>query len=225
MANCANHPETAAAVYCRTCGKPLCEHCRRDVQGVVYCEPCIATRLDSAPAAAPAPGAASVRRVPNPTLAAFLGFIPGVGAVYNGQYQKGLVHLLMLPAIIILANANEYFALLFIAYFPYMALDAYATAKAMERGEPLPDFLGLTTMFGTKPPSATDPIAATTEPAPGSPGRADHAPVGAFIMIGLGCLFLLNTMGLWHIHIGRLVAPLFLIGFGSWLAFRRLQRR
>ena len=23
--NCANHPETAAIAYCRTCGKPLCQ--------------------------------------------------------------------------------------------------------------------------------------------------------------------------------------------------------
>ena len=25
-------------------------------------------------------------------IALFLGFIPGVGAIYNGQYAKGLVH-------------------------------------------------------------------------------------------------------------------------------------
>src|SRR5215470_10919731 len=154
MATCANHPETAASVYCRTCGKPLCEHCRRDVQGVVYCEPCIAARLGT-PAAPVA--AASGNRTPNPTLAAFLGFIPGVGAVYNGQYQKGLVHLLMLPAIIILTNANDFFGLLFIAYFPYMAIDAYATARAMEKGEPLPDFLGLNTMFGPAMTGTTNP--------------------------------------------------------------------
>jgi len=43
--NCANHPDTGANVFCRTCGKPLCASCSRDVQGVVYCEQCLAERL------------------------------------------------------------------------------------------------------------------------------------------------------------------------------------
>ncbi len=44
--NCANH-DTAAVAFCRTCGKPLCGTCTRDVRGVVYCEPCLAARLES----------------------------------------------------------------------------------------------------------------------------------------------------------------------------------
>ena len=43
--NCANHPDIAAAAYCRTCGKPLCANCTRDVKGVIYCENCLADRL------------------------------------------------------------------------------------------------------------------------------------------------------------------------------------
>jgi len=43
--NCAVHPEKEAAAYCRTCGKALCEDCKRDVMGAIYCEPCIAARL------------------------------------------------------------------------------------------------------------------------------------------------------------------------------------
>ena len=31
----------------------------------------------------------------SPGLALFLGMIPGVGAIYNGQYAKGLVHAVM----------------------------------------------------------------------------------------------------------------------------------
>ena len=36
--NCANHPDIAPVAYCRTCGKPLCANCTRDVKGVIYCE-------------------------------------------------------------------------------------------------------------------------------------------------------------------------------------------
>ncbi len=44
--NCATHTDTAAVAFCRTCGKPLCGTCTRDVRGVVYCEPCLAARLE-----------------------------------------------------------------------------------------------------------------------------------------------------------------------------------
>ena len=36
--NCQNHPEVPATAYCRSCGKPVCEQCRRDAFGTVYCE-------------------------------------------------------------------------------------------------------------------------------------------------------------------------------------------
>jgi len=35
--NCQNHPESPATAYCRTCGMPVCEECRRDAFGTVYC--------------------------------------------------------------------------------------------------------------------------------------------------------------------------------------------
>ena len=47
--NCAVHNQTQAVAYCRTCGKALCEECKRDVMGAIYCEPCIAARLQGAP--------------------------------------------------------------------------------------------------------------------------------------------------------------------------------
>ncbi len=33
--NCAVHPDAPVAAYCRTCGKALCENCKRDVRGVI----------------------------------------------------------------------------------------------------------------------------------------------------------------------------------------------
>ena len=37
--NCATHNNVAAVAYCRTCGKPLCANCVRDVRGTMFCEP------------------------------------------------------------------------------------------------------------------------------------------------------------------------------------------
>src|ERR1700722_15560694 len=97
--NCANHADIAAVAYCRTCGKPLCVNCARDVRGVIYCEHCLADRLEGTvpPGVLPGPGVpVGVSSGPNPALAGILGAIPfGVGAVYNGQYAKGVAHLVI----------------------------------------------------------------------------------------------------------------------------------
>src|SRR5215469_18618793 len=56
--NCANHSDQAAVAFCRTCGKPLCNQCTRDVRGVIYCESCLAARMEgAAPAGAYTPPA------------------------------------------------------------------------------------------------------------------------------------------------------------------------
>ena len=41
---------------------------------------------------------------PSPGLAFVLGLIPGVGAIYNGQYVKGLVHVIVLGTLISLVD-------------------------------------------------------------------------------------------------------------------------
>ena len=121
--NCANHPAAPAAAYCRTCGKALCASCTRPVQGVIYCENCLASRLGH-PAQQPGfqPGATVPpdNRTPSPGLAAALGFIPGVGARYNGQCLKGFIHVMVI--VIMFWMANEYRPIMvpvFFAYFFY----------------------------------------------------------------------------------------------------------
>ena len=120
--NCLNHPEAPAVAYCRECGKALCETCRRQADGTVYCEEHAAgQRLVCATAAARASTSAialhGARASPYTTpdtvtaasmnrrrsiagLAFLLGFIPGVGAIYNGQYVKGLIHVVIFGVLI-----------------------------------------------------------------------------------------------------------------------------
>jgi len=103
--NCANHFDREATAFCQHCGKPVCSECVRNVGSSIFCEPCLTARVGAtAPPAGygytpapgttgaagyPPPGAASYPPVgagePSPGLAAVLGFIPGVGAMYNGQ--------------------------------------------------------------------------------------------------------------------------------------------
>jgi Domain of unknown function (DUF5668)/B-box zinc finger len=227
--NCATHNDVAAVAFCRTCGKPLCNQCTRDVRGVVYCESCLAARMESAPPAAgfvppsgfvpppaqtvyPPAGAASgprpaVNTGPNPAVAGILaGFFPiGVGAVYTGQYAKGLAHLVIFVLLIIGESSDVPWYVhmvlgLGIAFFwVYQIIDASRSAKAIQSGEPAPDPFGLAQTFGA-----------------GEKFEGTKVPAGAAILIGLGVIFLLHTAGLFEFGLDRFW-PLILIFLGVWL--------
>jgi len=150
---CAVHTDQPATSYCRTCGKALCQNCQRDVRGVIYCQDCLAARLEGTvpPAAANVPTAVYVAPASSasPGLAAVLGFIPGVGAFYNGQFAKGFVHVFVFAVLCHLANSADFLGLLVMAWLFYMVFDAYTTAKARQLGQPLPDHLGLNALLAS----------------------------------------------------------------------------
>lgn len=158
--NCAVHTEVEAAGFCRNCGKSMCGACKREVQGALYCEECLA-RMVAKPAA-PAQSA-------NPALAAVLGVIPGLGAVYNGEYLKALLHVLIFGALIAMIDVGPeaIFVPLFIAFLFYMPIEAHRSAKARIAGQPPPDLLAT---MGSK------------------------QPVGAYILIGLGVILLMDRI-------------------------------
>ena len=80
---------------------------------------------------------------PSPGLAALLGFIPGVGAMYNGQFVKGMVHVVIFAVLVSAAHVYGVFGLFIAAWIFYQVFEAYQTAKARRDGDPLPDPLGL----------------------------------------------------------------------------------
>jgi len=137
--DCANHSGVTAAAYCQNCGKPLCQPCVRNAPGgQLFCEPCMTAWQGAQQAFVPPPAGA-----PNPVLAALLGLIPGVGAMYNGQFLKGLAHVLIFAVLVSAAHVFGVFGLLIAGWVFYQVFDAYHTAKARRDGEPLPDPLGL----------------------------------------------------------------------------------
>ncbi len=216
--NCAVHTETTATAYCRTCGKPMCPACVRNVRGVVYCEDCIATRLgDSAPAAAGAtstavPAPMVVSSGPNPGLAGVLaGLFPfGVGQVYTGQYAKGLAHLLIFSALVWGASSGRgyepFFGIAIAGFYFYQIIDAVRSARAIQFGQAPPDPFGLARTF-----TASEKADVT------------RVPVGSLVLIGLGVLFLFDTLGVFPLHwIGRMW-PIILIVLGVWMFLKRVN--
>ena len=174
--------------FCQQCGKGLTNATIRRAGSAIYCEPCLVARLEGQPGAgpaaagwapvgatAPASGAAAqpagvpIANEPSPWLAAFLGLIPGVGAMYNGQYAKGVAHLVIFAVLDSLAhNVNDIFGLLVAGWIFYQVFDAYHTAKARRDGTPLPNPFGLNDIgdrmgFGKNwPGSASRPVTSST---------------------------------------------------------------
>ncbi|HEV2297529.1 MAG TPA: DUF5668 domain-containing protein [Candidatus Acidoferrales bacterium] len=213
---CAVHTDVDATGFCRNCGKALCAQCAREIRGALYCEECVA-RLMASPAppsagyAYPSPASPGA---PNPGAALGLGFIPGVGAVYNGEYIKGLIHVLIFGGIIAMLNNDSISggmqAMLgvFLGIFcVYMPIDAYLTAKAKLAGQTPPGF------FQTAPVSDES----------GGANGVQRIPTGAIVLMIIGIIFLLGNFGyLDSVYVYRFW-PLALVAVGAWMIWKRAR--
>jgi hypothetical protein len=142
--------------------------------------------------------------------------------MYNGQFMKGFLHVAAFICLIWMASRfGPIMVPVFFAYFFYLVFDAYKTAHAIELGQPVPDPFGFERMFGpTVHPAA--PMAGAPTGAPTEEARPHKSvPTGAVILIGLGILFLLHTVGVFSFDIARFFLPAILIGIGVWLLARR----
>lgn len=204
--NCAAHNEIAAVAYCRTCGKALCGECKQEWQGVIFCPVCVEAQRTATPPPQQGRPAGPPTDAPSPGLAFALGFIPGVGAIYNGQYGKGILHVVVLGLLISIVDSEAagdlqvLFGFMIPFWFLYMALEAYHTAKRRMFGQPLDEFSGLLEVRR-------------------QPGRV---PFGPIALIGLGVIFLLHTLG--KLPLARILRfwPVLLIAAGLYLLFARL---
>ncbi|HKM65546.1 MAG TPA: DUF5668 domain-containing protein [Candidatus Acidoferrum sp.] len=218
--NCAVHPDREASGYCRNCGKAMCAECTHKVRDALYCEDCLAQHvgLPPAPAALPpaTPGVAPAtaenpasyalpaippRQGHSPAVAFLLGFVPGLGAIYNGEYNKAIMHVVIFGAIILgiasdMGEGIKDFLVFALVVFPvYMAIDAMRSAKARLTGAPL-----------------TDPFE----------NWSSQRPLGPIILIGVGALFLLNNFGIFEFfHLRQVFVPLLLIGVGFFMLKNR----
>lgn len=141
----------------------------------------------------------------SPGLAFILGLIPGVGAIYNGQYAKGLIHVLVLGTLITLVghsggDTGPLFGLMTAAWFFYMAFEAYHTAKRRQLGQPVDEFSSIFPVRGSS-----------------------RFPVGPVILIAIGVLFLLNNLNLLRFYDVARYWPVFLIALGGYLLYARLS--
>ncbi len=67
-------------------------------------------------------------RKSNATKAALCGLIPGVGAVYNLDYMKAVVHLAAFSGLCVFAEGNGIFGLFAFVFYVFTIFDAYRSA-------------------------------------------------------------------------------------------------
>ena len=142
--DCVNHSGVTAAAYCQNCGKALCADCvaagtaRLGSRGQILCDPCI-----TAWQSYQQPFGATPVSGPNPSAAAVLGLIPGVGAMYNGQFFKGFIHVVVFAVLISITEYHGIFGIFIGAWILYQSFEAFHTARALRDGQPPPDPFGL----------------------------------------------------------------------------------
>jgi hypothetical protein len=142
----------------------------------------------------------------SPGLAFVLGLIPGVGAIYNGQYAKGIVHVVVFGLLISITSSGSIsgyeplFGLLIAIWYFYMPFEAYHTARKRQLGEPVDEF------------SSVLPLRA----------QGVGFPIGPVVLIVLGGIFLLNTMGFWRFDQIVRWWPVGLIVLGAYMLYCRI---
>jgi hypothetical protein len=201
--------------YCRACGKALDATNMVTSQGTIYCKehaPMDTTAQSGGFAQSPytAPiysGPSTPPPIGNPDvspgLAFILGCIPGVGAIYNGQYAKGLVHVVIVGLMIsLLANGSMnglevLMSFMIAAFWAYMCFEAYHTAKMRRMGLVVDEFSSLIPLKGSSFPMA--PI----------------------VLIGLGIIFLLNNLELFELRRAMKYWPVLLIVLGVYMLYAR----
>ena len=206
--NCATHPDVPAVAYCRSCGKALCEACRHLAEGTVYCSEHAPAAAAASPYTAPAPPPAPIPNAgASPGLAFILGFIPGVGAVYNGQYVKGLIHVVVLGILIAIVSNEEtadnlqpLFGMMIAVWVFYMAFEAYHTAKKRQLGQPVDEFSSIVPRRG----------------------EASKFPLAPVVLIAAGLVFLLNNLDIIRFSQMLRYWPIALIALGVYLLYERL---
>jgi hypothetical protein len=143
---------------------------------------------------------------PSPALAFFLGFLPGLGAFYNEQYGKGMIHLAIFLALFIAGvngamsgGAEAALWICIAGLWVYMPIDALRTAQAKQAGRPLSDPLD---------------------------NFARQRPIGPVLLIGVGILLLLNNFEWFQwFRFWEYFWPLLLIGIGVLMFRNRMGRR
>ncbi|MGH9800796.1 MAG: LiaI-LiaF-like domain-containing protein [Blastocatellia bacterium] len=138
---CSYHPTNLASARCSSCDRSLCPTCDHRIKGYPYCQDCIVAGVELLRNNAGAQQSPN-RQGKSPILAVLLGLIPGLGAAYNGQPIKALVHFVITAGLWTLADVfhstlEVTCALASFAVYVYSLYDAFRAAQRQRIGADL----------------------------------------------------------------------------------------
>ncbi|MDI9611985.1 MAG: DUF5668 domain-containing protein [Acidobacteriota bacterium] len=188
---CSYHDDREQREFCTACGKGLCAECTYTIRLKPYCQDCLAGAVDWMAARGRPAGDA-------PRRAAWLALIPGMGAVYNGEYLKAATHFAVFAALLMLGSgAHGVFGFGAMVFLVFTMFDSYRSAE--ER--------------------ALRPAGPPEE----EPGEERAILAWGVVLVLLGALLLLQNLIPFH-FLHRLW-PLLFIGLGGYLVYRALREK
>jgi hypothetical protein len=203
--NCAYHTRNPAVVQCNRCMRPLCPACDHRIRGFPYCQDCIVEGVEHLKQQSRSVGVPQLRRRSSPVAATLLSIIvPGLGAAYNGQTSKAIVHFAIYASFFQMAtltDAMPFFVLGVVATWLFAAVDAFRTAQLIRSG---------------LAPSAEEDVIAR---------RLYGNPVAwSVTLLVLGIIFLLHTLFGVRLPV-RQMLPVLLVVLGAYMLVDYVKRR
>ena len=135
---CSYHTSNRAKVQCTSCMRGLCPACDHRVKGYPYCQDCIVRGIETLSHQSHQYGYRSERPASRARFAALCALLPGMGAVYNRQNIKAVVHFIAVIGLLQLTHVrvlSGVFALAALVVYLYSIIDAYRTAQTIAAGE------------------------------------------------------------------------------------------
>jgi hypothetical protein len=182
------------------------------VRGSVYCDECIADAIEGKTSAGPLRPVKEEKLVNTHPGAAFvLGLIPGVGAIYNGEFVKAAIHVLIFGTLVSLQDLSTVgkplLGLMTAAFYFYMPFEAYYTAKKrIMRAE------------GVDLETPIDRLQTEFE------GVRHRELWGGVLLIVVGALFLLGNLNVFDIAAVAKFWPAALVVIGVWMLKKHHER-
>ena len=204
MMYCSYHAKNPAVVQCNQCARPLCPACDHRIRGFPFCQDCIVVGVELLRQQSQSPASRVIGRRSSPFVATLLSFVPGLGAAYNGQTSKAIVHFAIFASFFqmaVLTQGVHFFVLGVLGTWLFAAVDACRTAQLMRAG--------------LAPETEEDVIARRLYGNPFAWGVT---------LIIIGTVFLLQTLLGVQLHVRQLL-PVALVAVGAYMLFDYVRRR
>ncbi len=191
-------------VQCNRCARALCPACDHRIRGFPFCQDCIVVGVELLRQQSQSNASDVIRRRSSPFVATLLSFVPGLGAAYNGQTAKAIVHFAIFASFFqmaVVTDGVQFFILGVLGTWLFAAVDACRTAQLIRSGR--------------APDEEEDVIARRLYGNPFAWGVT---------LMTLGAIFLLHTLLGVRLPVRQLL-PLALVALGAYMLFDYLRRR